>query len=412
MTTAISQRHILFLTPQLPYPPEQGTAIRNYNLLVQVARRHKVALLSFVEGEESPVNLGALRELCDPLITIPAPRRPSSARLRTLLASSDPDMAHRLDSPAFAQALRALLFEHTFDVVQIEGIELASYGFLAQQWRGVHAPAIVFDDHNAEYVLQRRALETDRRHPKRWPAAIYSLLQWRRLAEYERRVCRTASAVLAVSRTDALALGALAADIRPVVVPNGVDVERYRPYQPDVLSLQHPAVVFTGKMDFRPNVDAMLWFHRQVWPRVLAQMPEAHAYVVGKNPHPRLAPLMADATVTVTGHVPDIMPYFGGADVYVVPLRIGGGTRLKVLEAMSAGLPIVSTTLGIEGIDLVPGEHAVLADRPAEYADAVVALLHNPERARALGTAARRLAAEHYDWQQIAPRLEAVYNAL
>lgn len=410
-TSAPSPEHrILFLTPQLPYPLEQGTAIRNFNLIAQVARRHKVALLSFAEG--SVANVGPLRELCDPLVTIPAPERSMAARLRTLLTSSDPDMSHRLASPAFAQALRSLLFEQSFDVLQIEGIEMAPYGFMARQWRGVHTPAIVFDDHNAEYVLQRRALETDRRHPRRWPAAVYSLMQWRRLAEYERRVCRSSDAVLAVSRADAQALAELAPDIRPVVVPNGVDTEYYRPNLPDVLPLQHPAVVFTGKMDFRPNVDAMLWFYRHVWPRVLDEIPEAHGYIVGKNPDPRLAALADEPGVIVTGHVPDILPYFGGADVYVVPLRIGGGTRLKVLEAMAAGLPIVTTSRGAEGIDLTPDVHARVADRPADYAAAVVALLRDTVRAQALGAAARGFVAEHYAWRRIIPRLEEVYSAL
>ena len=401
---------ILFLTPQLPYPLEQGTAIRNFNLIKQVARRHKVALLSFAEGASS--DLGPLRDICDPILTIPVPERAMTARLRTLLTSSDPDMAHRLVSPAYAQALRALLFEQSFDVLQIEGIEMASFGFMARQWRGVHAPAIVFDDHNAEYVLQQRALETDRRHPRRWPAAVYSLMQWRRLAEYERRVCRAADAVLAVSPADAQALAALAPDIQPVVVPNGVDAEYYRPNLPDILPLRHPAVVFTGKMDFRPNVDAMLWFYRHVWPRILAEVPEARGYIVGKNPDRRLAALADDPSVIVTGHVPNIQPYFGGADVYVVPLRIGGGTRLKVLEAMAAGLPIVTTSLGAEGIDLTPNVHAWVADRPADFAAAVVTLLGDAVRAQALGTAARQFVAEHYAWPRIIPRLEAVYAAL
>ena len=409
-TAPADESRILFLTPQLPYPLEQGTAIRNFNLIAQVARRHKVALLSFAEGART--DFGPLREICDPIVTIPAPERSMVARLRTLLTSSDPDMAHRLASTAYAQALRALLFEQSFDVLQIEGIEMASFAFMARQWRGVHAPAIVFDDHNAEYVLQRRALETDRRHPRRWPAAVYSLMQWRRLAEYERRVCRAADAVLAVSQADALALAALAPDIRPVVVPNGVDTEYYRPNLPDILPLQHPAVVFTGKMDFRPNVDAMLWFYRHVWPRIVAEVPEAHGYIVGKNPDPRLAALSDDPSVTVTGHVPDISPYFGGADVYVVPLRIGGGTRLKVLEAMAAGLPIVTTSLGAEGIDLTPNVHARVADRPAEYAAAVVTLLRDAVHAQALGAAARQFAVERYAWRRIIPRLEDVYSAL
>ena len=133
------------------------------------------------------------------------------------------------------------------------------------------------------------------------------------------------------------------------MVPNGVDVMRYHPGLADTLPLCHPAVVFTGKMDYRPNVDAMLWFCGQVWGRVRAGSPTAHLYVVGKSPHARLASLRGDPSITVTGYVADILPYFGGADVYVAPLRVGGGTRLKVLEAMAMSAPVVSTTVGCEG---------------------------------------------------------------
>lgn len=401
------RRRILFLTPQLPYPPRQGTAIRNYNLIAQVAARHDVALLSFKRDPHA--RAGPLSRFCRPLATVPPPTRPLSARLRTLLASSAADMAHRLRSPAFAQALRELLASHVFDILQIEGIELAPYGLLVREWLGARAPALVFDDHNAEYLLQRRACETDLRNPRRWPTALYSLVQWRRLARFERRVCHQADAVLATSVADAQALRQLLPSLRPVVVPNGVDVARYHPDLPDSLPLEHPAVVFTGKMDYRPNVDAMLWFHQQVWPAVRAHVPEAWLYVVGQSPHPRLRALHHDPHTVLTRYVDDDLPYFGGADVYVAPLRIGGGTRLKVLQAMAAGRALVATRLGVEGIEVVSGQHALLADTPQAFAQAVASLLRDPARGRALGAAARQFVLAHYDWQEIAFRLEPVY---
>jgi glycosyltransferase involved in cell wall biosynthesis len=195
-------------------------------------------------------------------------------------------------------------------------------------------------------------------------------------------------------------------------VPNGVDVERYYPELPDATPLRHPAVVFTGKMDFRPNVDAMVWFYDHVWPLLKAAVSDVHLYVVGKSPHARLSSLADDPDVTVTGYVVDILPYFGGADVYVVPLRVGGGTRLKVLEAMAAGLPLVSTTLGAEGISLVSGTHALLADTPSAFAQAVCSLLRDPTKRRSLGNAAREFVLQHYDWCQIVPRLYPLYDAL
>ncbi|MBC7237443.1 MAG: glycosyltransferase, partial [Chloroflexi bacterium] len=145
---------------------------------------------------------------------------------------------------------------------------------------------------------------------------------------------------------------------------------------------------------------------------IVRQRPEARFYVVGKSPHRRLQEIARSPGVVITGYVADILPYFGGADVYVVPIRIGGGTRLKILEAMAAGLPLVTTSLGIEGIEAVAGEHALVVDAPKEFADAVLRLLADEEKRRSLGQAARELALQRYDWRRIVPRLEAWYATL
>ena len=405
-----SGRRILFLTPQLPYPPEQGAAIRNYHLITQVAKRHDIGLLSFAQHPSD--DLGPLEQACSPLRVIPVPRRTMAQRLCTLMLSRDPDMAHRLRSSAYAEALHELLTTHPFDIVQVEGIELAPYALLVRRWFGSKAPAILLDEHNAEYILQQRAFEADVRQPRRWHGAFYSWMQWHRLMRFERHVCQQADGVIAVSETDARALRALSSEINPLVLPNGVDVQRYHPALGDTLPLKHPAVVFTGRMDFRPNVDAMGWFYHHIWPQVRARVPDAHLYIVGKAPHPSVQALAADPSITVTGYVTDILPYFGGADIFVVPLRMGGGTRLKVLEAMAAGLPLVSTTIGAEGIVGRSGEYLLLADTAEAFAEAVVDLLRNEAPRRALGMRAREYVLQHYDWQNLVPRLEELYASL
>jgi glycosyltransferase involved in cell wall biosynthesis len=176
--------------------------------------------------------------------------------------------------------------------------------------------------------------------------------------------------------------------------------------------LEHPAILFTGKMDYRPNIDAVLWFVRHVWPLILQRIPAARFYIVGKHPAPQIARLTTEPRVTVTGYVPEVLPYFGGSDVCVVPLRVGGGTRLKVLEAMAAGVPLVSTSLGAEGIGLVAGEHALIADSPQPFADAVLHLLGHPALAGAMAASARKFVWARYDWKEIAPLLEPVYAAI
>ncbi|MGI6368903.1 MAG: glycosyltransferase [Anaerolineae bacterium] len=401
---------VLFLTPQLPWPPEQGGAIRNYFLMREAARHCDVSLLSLVEAPPRPQDLAALA-FCRRIETIPVPARSRADRLRTLLRSRDPDMAHRLASCAYAEALRRWLGE-AVDLVQVEGMEMARYGLLLADWATAASPPVVFDALNAEYLLQKRAMGTDLLRPRRWPHAAYSAVQWLRLRRYERLACQRASLTVAVSELDARALQALGAGIRPVVVPNGVDTASYPTDLPDSLGLQHPNLVFTGKMDYRPNVDAMRWFVSQVWPLIRAQLPAVHLYIVGKQPHRDVQALDADPAITVTGYVPEVRPYFGGADVYIVPMRVGGGTRLKVLEALATGMPMVSTSLGVEGLAVQDGRHCLLADTPAAFAEATLRLLRQPALGRQLGQAARALAEERYDWTRLAPLLLAAWQPL
>jgi polysaccharide biosynthesis protein PslH len=442
-----SSKIIVILTPQFPYPPHQGTTIRNYNLIAGLARRHEIHLLSFGNPEEcrdTPLH-GVCRSV---QVVRPPAERPFRQRLRGLFFSRLPDLAQRLPSAQFRAALDATLERTNPDVVQVEGIELAQYLFQAAARRGDdERPQLVFDDHNAEYVLQQRAFETDAAHlvpgrgrrvqaepdagtegeparardplGRRWIGAAYSLVQWRRLRRYERHACLAADQVVAVSEPDAETLRSLVPGLDPHVVPNGVDMAYYA--APSAHHEAGPApdagagpgeadLVFTGKMDFRPNVDAVLWFNQEVLPLIRRESPGTRFWVVGKDPHPRLSALASDGTIELTGWVEDVRPYIAAAGVYVIPLRIGGGTRLKVLEAMAMGRAIVSTALGCEGFDLVPGQELVVADTPAAFAEAVVSLLRDPARRARLGRAARRFAGARYDWRTIVPKMERVYD--
>lgn len=419
---------VLILTPQFPYPPHQGTTIRNYNLIAGLARRHEVHLLSF--GDPQLCQDTPLSQVCRSVQVVPAPQRTTRQRLAGLFFSGLPDMAQRLPSIGFRAALDATLEREDPDVVQVEGIELAQYLFHVAERRGrQQRPRLIFDDHNAEYVLQQRACETDARHlwprrkadtemerpgapgtmgrGRRMAGAVYSFIQWRRLQDYERRACLAADRVVAVSDADAGALRALVPGLEPVVVPNGVDMDFYGAAIPPLTDGPGPCdLIFTGKMDFRPNVDATLWFAHNVLPLIRREAPDVRFWIVGQNPHPRLASVPAGAAVELTGWVEDVRPYIAAAAAYVVPLRIGGGTRLKILEAMAMGKAMVSTTLGCEGFEVVDGQELLIADEPSEFAAAVLQLLRQPETRERLGRAARRFAGSRYDWRMIVPKLE------
>ena len=395
---------LLLLTPQLPYPPHQGTSLRNFNLIAQLAKRHQIGLLTFLEPDQSLEQAGPLQELCEWVDTVPVPRRSNALRLWQMLTTRRPDMAWRLWSPTFRHRLATRLAESPFDVVQIEAIELAPY--LPTIERAQPRPLIVYEDHNAEWVLQKRACLTDLRTPSRWPAAAYSFVQWMRLKRYEAEVCRRADHVVAMSPADRDAIQAIAPTVKVTIVPNGVELDEYTAYKGPIQSFD---LVFTGKMDFRPNVDAMLWFVKEVLPLIQREQPQVRLAIVGQRPHPRLEPLRHLPGVTVTGWVPDVRPYIAGATVYVAPLRVGGGTRLKLLQAMAMGAAVVSTSLGAEGFPVAHDHQLLLADTPQSFAQAVLTLLNDPARRARLGAAARRFA-RSYRWEKLVPKLEALYH--
>ena len=398
--------HILLLTPQLPYPPHQGTSLRNYNLIAQLAKRHQVEVLSFLDEGQSLTAAAPLLEMCTRVEAVPVPQRTTLRRIGQLLGSHLPDMAWRLWLPHYRERLIHRLAEVRFDVVQIEAIELAPY--LPAIEAAKPRPLIVFDEHNCEWRLQQRAFLTDVRIPWRWPAAWYSLVQWRRLRRYEGDICRRVDKVVAVSEADRQGIQAVAPGISIAVVPNWVDLEEYGDYRG---AKEEFELVFTGKMDFRPNVDAMLWFCDRVLPLIRRERPSVRLAIVGQRPHPRLERLRHMEGVTLTGWVPDVRPYLAGTTVYVAPLRVGGGTRLKLVQAMAMGCAIVATSLAAEGFPIESGKHLLLADTPHEFAAAVVRLLDSPSTRGRLGAEARLFVQSRYGWERLVPQLEEVYQS-
>ncbi len=388
--------NILMLTPQVPYPPRQGTALRNWGLLQGLSAHHRVSLLTFYAPDQEAALPEVITSLTARAAAFPQPVRSTGQRLRSLLTDPRPDLLLRLESPVFRAQMRAWLNEFAFDWVQVEGLELTGYLDLVGQCP--HRPRVVFDDHNCEYLLQRRACQADMRRPSRWVGAAYSAVQWRRLRHHESAVCRSADVVVTVSHADAAALRDIAPGMEPLLVPNGIAVAEYTGYAGRA-DLRQPAFVFTGTMNFRPNVDGVLWFVHNVWPQIRAALPEAHFYVVGRSPHKRLAALDAVPGVVVVGAVPDTRPYINAAAVYVVPLLVGGGTRLKILEATVMDKSVVSTTLGAEGF-LDASRALTLADTPADFAGACIRLAQTPQRAAHV-----HAFAEAYDWQKLLPPL-------
>lgn len=398
---------ILMLTPALPWPPMSGAAIRNYGILRGLAGAgHSVTLFSFAEPGQDPA-AGPLAQHCSHIETFTPPARSRTDRLRSLLFSTRADIEGRLWSEQLAKRLQQILQEKSFDVIQLEGIEFAAYLPVVQE-AGL-AAHLVFDAHNAEAELQRAIYRIDRGHLARWPQALYSYIQSRRIARVERLLCHTARCVVAVSDEDAALLRTCRDDGRVYVMPNGIDTDLYNT-PAEQIDLGPHALVFTGKMDYRPNVDAVMWFAQAVLPRIQAAVPEATFTVVGQKPHPALLPLHGQQGISITGRVDSILPYLHAAAVYVAPLRMGSGTRLKILEAAAAGQCVVATGLAASGLRAELRSAMIIREDTETLATAIVQLLQNPQQRRELGSRARDLVRQYYDWSVLVPHLLEAYR--
>jgi glycosyltransferase involved in cell wall biosynthesis len=379
-----------------------------------MAQRHTVDLLSFMAPGDSLPTDSPLFDSCRRIAIVPQPERATQERLKLLFTSTLPDMALRLEAVEMHLLIQRWLNDAHYDIVQIEGIELAQYARHVDSTKS----AVIFDDHNCEYLLQKRNALSDLRVPRRWHAAAYSLIQWAKLRRYEAQVCKAATAVLAVSQPDQVALQQIAPDARVHIAPNGIDLSSYAPIEQDSRINKRDAraftLLFTGKMDYRPNIDAILWFANEVLPNLLIVAPQIRLQVVGLNPHPRLDKLRQNPNIEISGAVPDILPYLKAADAYIIPMRVGGGTRFKALEAMAARKAIVSTSLGVEGIGVQAGEHLLIADAPDEFAVSILTLLADQRDGSILSTRLGQNAYEfvsaNYTWDRIIPTIDRVYT--
>jgi glycosyltransferase involved in cell wall biosynthesis len=401
---------LLFLTGQVPYPPHAGGALRTYGLLDGLHQAgFTIDLLTFIEPGQSDPASTPLATLCGEMVALPAPRRSLADRLRDLMLTPYADMARRFYSPQFEAALKNQLMRVDYDLVQIESLEMAAYLPTIRAVRP--AVRVIYDSFNAEFDLQRLMYEIDRRVPARLPGAAYSLIQWQRLTRFERKVCQQVDRVIAVSDADAEAFGRLAPGVQVAIVPNAIYVEEYS-RATQQLDLGSAALLFTGTMNYRPNVDAVMWFTNHVLGEIRHAVPEARLFVVGNKPHNRLDGVRQRPDVEVTGFVQDVLPFLQSAAVYVAPLRMGSGTRLKLLQAMAAGCAIVSTRIGAQGLKVTSWREAILADDATSFAQGTIALLRDLTYRRRLGQAARELACREYDWSVIWPRLLKVYAGL
>ncbi len=394
---------ILFACPYVPYPPDTGGRIRAYHTLRHLAERRPVHLRAFYHTPDEQRHRDALAALCETVELLPAPAWPLGplARFRrALFAPADIAVPRR--SGLLIAALRRCLAQHPIDLVHLEDLGWEGYAAALGD-----APTVLVKQ-NVEARMWASLAASKRMGTPGW--ALTTLEAWS-LRRWEGRAAARFGRAVVTAAAEREALAALGCPrARIAIVPNGVDTDYFAPYVAQADSLRYDKIVFTGALFWYPNVDAARWLVDEVWPRVRAQEPTAALILVGQEPAPSVQALAAMPGVTVTGAVPDVRPYLADAAVVVAPMRVAGGARLKVLEALAMGKAVVSTSGGAEGLDLEPGHHLVIADGAEAFAAAAVALLRDPARRAALGAAGRAAVVARYDWRVVLPALEPVYG--
>jgi sugar transferase (PEP-CTERM/EpsH1 system associated) len=375
-------------------PPDTGGKIRSYNILSELARKHSVTCFLFYATHENDVH-SELETLFDQSICIPLdlPRPKSFGELCDYgahLFSRTPYNIRKFCRPRVRQELRRLLHQAGFDVIVCDFLVAAG----VIPWDSP-TPKVIFT-HNVEAMIWRRHYEVAS-NPL-WKALSWR--EWRAMKAAERKYLARADHVLTVSENDRAVFNEYVETARLSVIPTGADTEYFAPsVEPEIPG----SLVFTGSMDWLPNEDGILHFIKETLPLIRQEEPEVSVCIVGRNPSPRLRQVAArEKKLEVTGRVEDIRPFLVRSQVCIVPLRIGGGTRLKIFEAMSMGKAVVSTRVGAEGLPVRNGEHLLLADDSESFARSTVNLLRDASRRRQIGLAARKLVEENYSWRQVA----------
>lgn len=400
--------NILWLNAGLLLPLDKGGKLRTWHLMRHLARRHDISFLSFTDPSQTDADLEGMREVASNVVTIPR-TDPSKGTVRFHLDAARyllepvPYAVAKYRSPAYRAALERLVREHRFDAVVCDFLPP-----VVNLPEALPCPTILFT-HNVEAEIWRRHVENAAN-----PVTRYLLgEQWGRMRRFERAALERFDLVLCVSEADRQTFSRLYPDALKApahVVPTGVDTEYFAPMSGRVPRPSH--LVFTGSMDWLPNEDGMQYFVREVLPRIRQVEPDASLSIIGRSPTPAVSRLAETAGIEVTGRVDDVRPHIADGSVYVVPLRIGGGTRLKIFEAMSMGKAVVSTTVGAEGLPVTPGRDIVIADEPARFAQAVVHLIRDTGARRRIEAEARRLVVDRYDWSSVAQDFEDALTRL
>lgn len=392
---------ILWVKPGKLLPLDTGGKLRTYNILRHLSATHDLTYLSYYGGRRDETYDREVLTHVPGTVSVytAAPDSTGSARYFDYLRhfpNRAPYSISKFTDPQVQTLLREWIPQRRFDVAVCDFLA-STLNFPTE----LATPTALFQ-HNVESVLWKRKADFE----VKWLDRTVSSIEYAKMRRFEPEQARRFHHVITVSETDRESMSSMVDPAHISVVPTGVDLSKYQ-YDPDARP-SGPLVVFTGSMDWAPNIDGVEFFCKEIWPRVLAKIPAARFRVVGRDPHPRVRAL-ASASVEVTGTVPSIVDHLRAAAVIVVPLRIGGGTRIKIYEGMAMGKATVSTKVGAEGLDVQHGRDILLEDTPAGFGDAVLTLMQN-EEVRIRYEAAAAATARQYDWSIITQQFVEVLH--
>jgi glycosyltransferase involved in cell wall biosynthesis len=396
---------ILFLSQRFLFPSDTGGKIRTGNILRELNKKVELTIISNVESPKDDPYLHQMSELCTRFIPVPwkEMKRYSLAfyfKLAIQSLSKYPISVLNDYSKTLETALKKELSSTQYDLVVCDFLQ-STLNFKDVK----NIPRLLFQ-HNVEAQITQRHLGKSGNFMEK----LFWGLQHKRMLQHEGKMCREFEGTIAVSEEDKILMEAWYDARRVYTIPTGVDVDFFSPVVAPEIKKQ---LVFTGSMDWLPNNDAMAWFLDEIFPGIQEREPGTSLIIVGRRPTPGIEKLASGREdITVTGWVDDTRPYISKSAVYIVPIRIGGGTRMKIYEALSMGKALVSTTVGAEGLPLQSGEHILRADSAEDFRDSVVTLLRDPTLRDRMGNTARGYVCEHYRWEKVAQRFLDICNAV
>ncbi len=388
---------ILHAMPYPPVPPTFGGALRIYHLLKHMSLRHNVTVVTYGGRDDYRLLREHFGNRLENIHLLPYPWTQHHRRIGQCYALlTKQSFTHLITyTHTMQQLIDQLLQKNEFDIVQLEFAIMGTFNFKTDAVK-------ILDAHNVEYDNFRRMGESAPSLGRR----LYYQREYKAFLSEEIEACRKNDAIFVTSPRDKAILDNDVPEIPKYVIPNGVDTSYFTPSTGPV---EPYSLVFTGMMGYVPNYDGMLYFLSEIFPRILKKIPQAKIYIVGSRPPKRLL-RQASNNVIITGYVDDVRPYIQKSSVYVVPLRMGGGTRLKIVEAMAVNKPIVTTSIGCEGIDVQDGESLLVRDDPSSFANAVIELLHDKQKRERLAACGYEVAHMRYDWTIISRRMEECYE--